>query len=519
MTFWFILKMRGLKPGGDRVLINEENGEPLLDHLLRVEDLTDYIDADDTPYYDIFVGATRKESADKNYWQNNIGNFYQNQNASNPEKWLNIEEVDGEYYASYTDEFADYLGRGKDGFAPKGKQLEIPLIDMMAWYFRYRSFDKKPSYDELLEEFTNDLHLSQIELNLVFDRSNTDIDGLFEENLRMGEKKKELARFLADHLEEQQSGYSVDIEPSEQPDKFSERKRDTIIYSSRNTMYDTFDPSVDPSEDLHDAVVEDGKRNLILVGPPGTGKTHTAIRTAEKLGEETFFFQFHESYTYEDFVESYEPTFKGGEIVGFEPIQKGFIKSCQKAQEISDDKYVFVVLDEINRAKVSRVFGELFSLIEYREDITEMDVNLQTLYSGGSIVVPDNLVIIGTMNNLDKSTEDIEFALRRRFSEIEVPPSTNLLRELLREQSDYDWEQEEIDELARLLNIVNEKGDYPLGPTYFRGMQGIDDLLKVYRREIRPSIKQYFGEYREEQLETVDGFFELASDLELSEDS
>ena len=110
VTFWVMLKMRGLKPQGEPVLVKEENGGPLLDELLRVEYLTDYIEADDSPYYDVFVGATRKESADKNYWQNNIGNFYQHSNASDPEKWLEVTETDGEYYAAYTEEFADYLG-------------------------------------------------------------------------------------------------------------------------------------------------------------------------------------------------------------------------------------------------------------------------------------------------------------------------------------------------------------------------------------------------------------------------
>jgi 5-methylcytosine-specific restriction endonuclease McrBC GTP-binding regulatory subunit McrB len=194
-------------------------------------------------------------------------------------------------------------------------------------------------------------------------------------------------------------------------------------------------------------------------------------------------------------------------------VKKGFREACEAADEA--EGYVFVLLDEINRANVSRVFGELFALIEYRESITNKGVEQRMLYSDEPLVIPDNLVIMATMNNLDKSTEDMEFALRRRFAQITFPPSTEALRGLLSGQVGPD----ELDELCLLLNTVIEDGGYPLGHTYFKDLESIDELTKLYRRRIRPSVQEYHGEYRQEQLETIDDMFQQAARMELSETS
>lgn len=518
IKYWLLLKLRGLTAGGSPVRVTTNNFEPEMRALLEVEHLTDYIEDDNSPYYDPFSATTNKgrdgpddSGAPRSFFQTNTGKFLTNDvGTTDPRDWLSIREGDdGAYYVTYTDDYYEHLGDGQDGFAPgEGARLEIPLLDLIAWYYRYQPFAERLSYSELRSEFVEEFSLNEMELSLVFtepDDPEAAMDGFYATST----DEEDIARHIAEKVD---AGAS-DLTYADTREQLSQDQRDVIVKSTLKTTYSMFDTDIDPREDAIEAITEDGERNLLMVGPPGTGKTHQSFEIADELGEETFFFQFHESYSYEDFVEAYEPTPAAGGGVEFEPVAKGFRNACEAAAET--DEYVFVVLDEINRANVSRVFGELFSLIEYRESITEKGVEQRMLYSDEPLVIPDNLVIVATMNDLDKSTEDMEFALRRRFAQITVPPSTEALRELLGGQVDPD----ELDELCLLLNSVIEDGEYPLGHTYFKDLDSIDELTKLYRRRIRPSVQDYHGEYRREQLEMIDDMFQKAARMELSDTS
>jgi len=511
IKFWLLLKYKGLEYGGAPVKVDTNNVEEEAMEVIGVDHISEYIDEDDRPFYDPFTSQALKNDISRWFWQSNTKKFLTNDvTTADPRSWLSFTQDDDGFYVSCQDEYYEHLGQGQDGFAYNDdSRVSISLIDFMAWYFRYETFSEELLYSELRSRFKERFNLDETELSLMFDESDTDVSGFYSTDF----DEHELARMVAERSDSSASDLS-DMEPEP---VFSEDKQDVIIKSTMDTTYDLFDPDVDPTEDAVEAITEDGERNLLFVGPPGTGKTRKAFDISNDIGVKRFFFQFHQSYSYEDFVESYEPVVEDGTIE-FDEVEKGFRKACEYAQdEANDDEYVFVILDEINRANVSEVFGELFSLIEYREEIEEMDVDQQLMYSDDQLIVPDNLVIIGTMNNLDKSTEEMEFALRRRFSEIEVPPSTEELRNILSKQEDYDWDPDELDELALLLNMVNDEGEYPLGHTYFKDTEGLDELLKTYRRRIRPSIKQYFGEYQEDQLELVDDLFQQAARMELSD--
>ena len=161
------------------------------------------------------------------------------------------------------------------------------------------------------------------------------------------------------------------------------------------------------------------KMNIIMEGAPGVGKTFTAKRLAysilgEKDPERVEMIQFHQSYNYEDFIEGFRPSEKG---MGFDIKRGAFYKFCRKAQEDPDNKYFFII-DEINRGNVSRIFGELFMLIEPDKRGNE----LQLLYSGEKFNVPRNIYIIGLMNTADRSIAMIDYALRRRFVFFDMQP-------------------------------------------------------------------------------------------------
>ena len=159
------------------------------------------------------------------------------------------------------------------------------------------------------------------------------------------------------------------------------------------------------------------KKNVILQGAPGVGKTYTAERLAyslmgEKNLERVMMVQFHQSYSYEDFIMGIRPSDNGFEL------RKGaFYNFCKKAELDACNDYFFII-DEINRGNLSKIFGELFMLIEN----DKRGASLQLVYSDEKFSIPENLYIIGMMNTADRSLAMLDYALRRRFAFFELQP-------------------------------------------------------------------------------------------------
>lgn len=203
---------------------------------------------------------------------------------------------------------------------------------------------------------------------------------------------------------------------------YIDKKNSTDFSLNQNKKYtkENFLKDVYISEEKYDKLVTvlKRKKNIILQGAPGVGKTFLAKRLAysimgEKDDERINFIQFHQNYSYEDFVMGYRPIKEG-----FELKYGIFYNFCQKATKNPDKDYFFII-DEINRGNLSKIFGELLMLIEadYRDEKATL------AYTGSDFSVPKNLHIIGMMNIADRSLAMIDYALRRRFSFFDIEPA------------------------------------------------------------------------------------------------
>ena len=233
------------------------------------------------------------------------------------------------------------------------------------------------------------------------------------------------------------------------------------------------------------------RRQVIFYGPPGTGKTYLATRLARHLTEDgaVKLVQFHPSYTYEDFFEGYRPAPGGDGSLTF-TLRAGPFRDFAEVAAANPSTAYILIIDEINRANLAKVFGELYFLLEYRDS----SISLQ--YSPDKeFTLPQNLFIIGTMNTADRSIARIDTAMRRRFSFVEldprIPPVQGLLARWLSVNNFPNEPARLLDELNRRL----QDADAAIGPSYLMKPSVYarpDGLERVWQYEIMPLLEDLF---------------------------
>lgn len=253
-------------------------------------------------------------------------------------------------------------------------------------------------------------------------------------------------------------------------------------------------------EERYDATVGvlRAKKNIILQGAPGVGKTFAAKRLAYSMmgvkdASRVMLIQFHQSYSYEDFIEGYRPSGQG-----FELVKGAFYSFCKKAADDEDNEYFFII-DEINRGNLSKIFGELFMLIE--SDKRGPKNKLQLLYSRELFHVPRNVHIIGMMNTADRSLAMLDYALRRRFAFVELRPAfdSDGFREYCSglDNPRFDALVREVESLNRAIAEDESLGEgFCIGHSYFCNMKPEDctdaALASIVDYELIPMLKEYW---------------------------
>ncbi len=231
------------------------------------------------------------------------------------------------------------------------------------------------------------------------------------------------------------------------------------------------------------------KRQAILYGPPGTGKTYIAERLARHLigGEDGFseVVQFHPAYAYEDFVQGIRPQVRNNGTLFYPVVPGRFLDFCSRARR--QKGRCVLIIDEINRANLARVFGELMYLLEYRD--REIP-----LASSGEFRIPSNVRIIGTMNTADRSIALVDHALRRRFAFLPLYPHYDVLRKFHRDTGF------PVERLIETLQALNKKiGDkhYEVGITFFLRKDLDRDIEDIWKMEVEPYLEEYFFDQRD----------------------
>ena len=237
------------------------------------------------------------------------------------------------------------------------------------------------------------------------------------------------------------------------------------------------------------------RRQVIFYGPPGTGKTYLARALAGHLADPSAvkLVQFHPSYTYEDFFEGFRPVQRDGGQLSFELRPGPFRRLVEAARQHPSDPYVLII-DEINRANLAKVFGELYFLLEYRNDAVGLLYSPETDFT-----LPENVFVIGTMNTADRSIALVDAAMRRRFGFVELHPSSPPTAGLLRAWLARLGKDEELPhglDAADLLDELNariEERDLAVGPSYLMRpdvYRRPDGLERVWETALLPLLEE-----------------------------
>lgn len=369
---------------------------------------------------------------------------------------------------------------------------KIPIDAISVWYSRFLPFDREVTVSELINHFIEDFKITEEEKSRLFSYSST-VSLKYSETPISSSYIRSLIYTTGDKVPE---GWSL---PNTEKEKNSIGERPSIWDSSitkfqKRGTYMSLD---------HYKNILDTAQQIILMGPPGTSKSYLAQQIAKDFNVVKRL-QFHPQYSYQDFI--------GGKILeqGTLKDNKGVLISLLEEAMVNENIDYLLIIEEINRANVSQVFGEMIQLLDRDETLVLTFNNEEKEY-----YLPRNLKIVGTMNTTDRTVGRIDYALKRRFSQIYCAPDYSVLTDKVRIENNEFSISEFLRRInSNLVSTLSHKEmvlghalflkDYAFESISEQYIWNISDLFNLFQYVIRPIIEDYCNG-NEELIENVIG--------------
>lgn len=478
MFCWFALKAKGLDDSHS-VVIDTKNTT------LELRRLWSYGEPSGKLFFPMSVNErfrTYNSDASRSVVQTNIKQWRDHTGTVDPSRWLDISQNQNKSYTvSLNDDFCNFLGHGKQGFALKDdERASIPILAFAIWYGKQTPIPENERPEQyLINDMLKNLHISSLERQCIFiDTPKVDISC---QNNRLSDG--EIYALLQNEVETNR------VITGEKPETLLEHIGRIKTMQNSNSEYAWL--NYDPYTEFQNSL-DSGEKAIVLMGAPRTGKSHAVhryIKSNALQPDDITIIQMHDSWTYEHLMLG-QTIKEDGSVDWVEGPLLEAIHSHVK----------FIVLEEANRTRLSEALGELFQTLEpaYR--------NIPiTLANGEELRVPDDTSFIFTMNNVDKSTEDVDDAFLGRCTVIDFYPRVERLFEILDSKSiDSDLSTA----IRQFFKLVNEK--YPLGQGYFAALPdnaNSNQTTDYYLTRIRPVLKAHFSS-QPEVLSQLDKSFD-----------
>lgn len=417
---------------------------------------------------------TRASDSSRSVVQTNIRQWYDGSGTKSPLGFLDIRLVEGTSLlrVSAQRNYPTGLGVDQNGLAvADGLRIAMPKIAWAVWYGRTTAIpDEADPSTFLMSDMLAKLGITQAEAQCVF------VDKPMAVTVTgLALTDPEILRIC-----EGEADTWVEVAVEDTPELNRER-----IALTKTTMPGPAWLNADPETQLQ-SLLDEGHTAILLTGAPRTGKTRAVQRLVD--GQNVTRIQIHDGWSYDQLIM--------GQVIrdgDFDWDTGPLLEALRGGQQ-------YIVLEEVNRTRLSQALGEVFSLLEpaYRGDDNEL-----MLPDGSSISIPEKTVFFFTMNNVDKSTEDLDDALFGRLRSVEFRPRVEDLTAMLTEAGVEDPHRSGL-----LRFFIGVQRYYPLGHGYFAGITPATDLTLFYLSAVRPVLANHFATYQPETIEKIDSLFD-----------